>query len=743
MFSLLSRKRLNRRAAVFLCALLAVGFLTAGVLPVGGTFGALGDDTATQPASALSEDEHSMEETNSSTERLIVRFEPLTEEDGAQSPAAFEAHANATQEAFVMKYDDEPAVEIVEQFWVANAILADVQTDRVSPTTLEDQPGVVRVHENFEVTPAAGTGTQVSSGDREIPSTLSAQNRTRTGDADLLTASTQYTYGLEMVRAPEVWEQFDTRGEGATVAVLDTGIDPQRADLTVEDWAEFDTSGERVNSKPHDSHGHGTHVAGTVLGDDASGMAIGVAPGAALYGVKVTDDDGSGTFAQILAGMQWATTNDDVDIIQMSLGASGRVQAYHEPVTNAKRIGTLVVAASGNDGQGTSSSPANIYESLSVGAVGASGQVPPFSSGQTLDTTADWNWSSSPPANWPETYVVPSVAAPGVQIPSAAAGYRTELQRSSGTSMAAPHVSGVGALMLAATDGEITPEEIADAVQETSAHPHGNEEPDDRYGHGIVDGFAAVEEVTNRSTAAATFEVEIVGTNSPVTTGELLEIETEITNNGTAEGTQQIALDIDGIGPIDTENVTLAPGETTTANLQWQTTATTYGEFTATVASENDADSQTVIVDALNPAQFELESVDYDANVTAGDEFNVTVTVRNTGDVEGNQEVSLAVDDSTVDAITLLLDANESMTVTLSWPTDEADVGERTFTVTSFDDERTHTVTVEPRESDDGSSEPPERTDDSDQSGSGFVAVVVVAIIASVAFAFFRWRRTK
>lgn len=694
----------SRPAIVFACCVLLLGL---GVTVTGVGLGvAAAPDAAPEPTivsgdsgSTIAPDDDRPED-ESAAESIVVRFEPAPDATG-HSPEALEAHADETQTAFVERYADDPAVEIVDRFWLANAILVEIDSDRVTRDDLEATSGVVRTHENFEVSVASAV--------------THAESPTHITQTQLSSNSTAAppTYGLEMIGAPIVWEEYDVRGEGATIAVLDSGIDPDRADLVVEEWVEFDADGSRVDSEPHDTEGHGTHVAGTVAGGNQSGTAIGVAPAATLYGVKVVEDTGQGSFAQLLAGLEWATANEEVDVIQASIGATGTFTAFQEPIANARSTGALVVAASGNDGHLTSSSPGNVHGSLSVGAVGPNAQVAPFSSGAVLSTTDDWTWRASPPEDWPDSYVVPTVSAPGVWIPSAAAGSETALSRSSGTSMAAPHVSGVAALAIAATDGRVDDDELFEAIRETTVHPRGSDEPDDRYGHGIVDALGVVERVIDTAADRPRFEVAIVEANVPVRAGEPLVVETEVTNAGAAEGTDSIELYVDGIGPIDERTVTLGPGETETIELRWLTGADAAGEYTISVASDDDYDSRPVTVAGIDPADFRLELVAVDDRATEGENVTVTAIVENAGDVHGTQEIALErldpdgdgdledVDGDTegrerVDSTLLLLDAGENETVTLTWGTEPGDAGDHRLAVVSADHEVSVTIGVEP-----------------------------------------------
>jgi subtilisin family serine protease len=238
------------------------------------------------------------------------------------------------------------------------------------------------------------------------------------------------------------------------VGVLDTGVDAEHPDLKgkVTSWAEFDASGKRVTgSTPHDSDRHGTHVCGTIAGGNASGKWIGVAPDARLAVGLVLDGATGGSDAQVLAGIDWALDRN-VDVISMSLG--GLVIGPETPGTYTRAIvdcflrGVSVVAAIGNEGDGTGGSPGNDLFTLAVGATDVDEVVAGFSSGRTQVVTES---TVIRPELLPLPYPKPDVAAPGVAVESSAPGGGLAIL--SGTSMATPHTSGAVALLLSATGG--------------------------------------------------------------------------------------------------------------------------------------------------------------------------------------------------------------------------------------------------------------------------------------------------
>jgi subtilisin family serine protease len=495
------------------------------------------------------------------TVEVVVRFEddarvrPSSTGTAEVSTAELKSTAETAQGSFERFAERKPGVTVEQRLWLANAMLVTVDTESVAVERLLEVRGVERVHENFRVeidSAATATGGPDSAAGPTV------------GTVSSTSTSTNATYGVDMVRAPAVWDEFDTRGAGATVAVLDTGIDPDHQDLTVSDWAAFDVQGTLVSEGPEnasDVNGHGTHVAGTVAGGNASGTAIGVAPEAKLYGVKVLDDSGIGTFTQLVAGMEHVTEEPSVDVIQISLGSEGQFDEYIEPVQQSRNAGKLVIVSAGNGEVGASSSPGNVYESLAVGAVDENRDVASFSAGETLNTSTDWS-NETLTADWPDEYMVPDVSAPGVAVPSAKPGdtYGTE----SGTSMAAPHVSGVAALLIAASTRDITDQELYDTLRDTATHPDGSA-PDTRYGAGIVDGYAAASSITeNRS------NLTVTAFDAPNETvpGATVETTATINNTGVDPGTGTVEYRFDGtVG--DETTVSLAAGENETVSFSY------------------------------------------------------------------------------------------------------------------------------------------------------------------------------
>jgi subtilisin family serine protease len=265
-------------------------------------------------------------------------------------------------------------------------------------------------------------------------------------------------WGLDALGAPAAWAV--TRGAGVIVAVVDTGVAlaPDLAGRVLAGWNVI-----AGNDASADDNGHGTHVAGTIAEAEGNGLAeAGVAPEASILPVKVLDADGTGTDADVAAGIVWAADHG-ARIANLSLGGDEPSAVLADAVVYARGKGVLIVAAAGNDG-GAVGVPARLAGVLAVGAVDVALVRAPFSAG---DRSLD-------------------LVAPGVgivqQTLDGAGGFAD--RSLSGTSMAAPHVAGAAALVLAA--GAATTATGVARVLARSALDLGVAGKDAAYGAGLV-----------------------------------------------------------------------------------------------------------------------------------------------------------------------------------------------------------------------------------------------------------------
>ena len=290
------------------------------------------------------------------------------------------------------------------------------------------------------------------------------------------TPQSKLTWGLRELKVDRLWAQGLT-GKGIRIGHLDTGVDATHPALKgrVAAFAEWDVLGRRVEgAQPHDSDQHGTHTAGIIAGKAVGKRAIGVAPECELYSGLVIE--GGQVLARVLGGMEWLLENN-VKILSMSLGWRGYDPSFLVIARRLRQQGMLPIFAIGNEGVGTSRSPGNYPETLSVGAIGRDRKVAAFSASVRFNRDRD-----------PQQ---PDVVAPGVGIISAKPG--GGYQSMDGTSMATPHVAGVAALLWQAKP-DATADQIELVIRQTCAKLEG--ENPQRYGDGLIDPLAALAALT-------------------------------------------------------------------------------------------------------------------------------------------------------------------------------------------------------------------------------------------------------
>ena len=290
------------------------------------------------------------------------------------------------------------------------------------------------------------------------------------------TDDTEFTeqWAFPRLRLPEAWTTSD--GSGITVAVVDTGVDSAHPDLAGNLVPGVEVVGAVASNNVADGHGHGTHVSGIIAAVTDNGIGVaGVAPAAIVMPVKALADDGTWWSSDVAEGVIYAVDHG-AGVINLSLSSSGN-SVLAQAVEYARSRGVVVVAAGGNARRlgSPTAYPAALPGVIAVAATDAT------------DTDAAFSNTG--------TYI--DVAAPGVAI-------RSTLPEGtyggmSGTSMAAPHVSAIAALLLA---------EIADAGPVASGDPVfdlltrtaedlGPPGWDPAFGYGLVDPVAALAAVSD------------------------------------------------------------------------------------------------------------------------------------------------------------------------------------------------------------------------------------------------------
>ncbi len=379
--------------------------------------------------------------------------------------------------------------------------------------TIRDQPGSGKepvsdtgIASDADLVPAAGESS-------DAEPTL---NPVTDPAVDASRLATAYPYS---VLAPQVWPE--ATGEGVGVAIIDTGIDGGLPDFKARDGSSRIVASLATNpdaTDQADGYGHGTHVAGIVAGDGtrlpdddrASGKYIGIAPGANLISIKASDDEGRGTVLDAIYGLQFVVDHkDDYNIRVVNLSVSSTTpQSYKtDPlaaaVESAYFHGILVVAAAGNRGSDEDAvdyAPANDPFALSVGAVDDQN-----TQARGDDAFADW----SSVGETQDGFSKPEIGAPGAHIVSTLARRSAfedlcpacvvdgDYIRVGGTSMAAPVVAGVAALVFEAHP-EWTPDEAKSTLIDTARNVDG--------GVDEVNALAAVSPATPSSGANAGIE---------------------------------------------------------------------------------------------------------------------------------------------------------------------------------------------------------------------------------------------
>ncbi|MFA5103807.1 MAG: S8 family serine peptidase [Candidatus Margulisiibacteriota bacterium] len=302
---------------------------------------------------------------------------------------------------------------------------------------------------------------------------------------------------IALIKADKVWDNLGFRGTGVKVGIADTGALSTHPDLSgkISLQASFNSVGTQISTDAPDTNGHGTHVAGIIAGGNASGKYIGAAPEADLIIAKVFNDSGTGTFAQVVGGIEWLITND-AKIVNLSLGSDSVGIAdtdWKNMVDTWDSVSkVLIVAAIGNGGPPaeTTTSPGNVPNALGIGAVLASDDI--------------WSGSSRGPILWSGTiYIKPDISAPGVSIKSS---YNNgDYEYMTGTSMACPHTSAVAALMLQANP-TLETSTIRTIVENTAYRKDTVSYPNNDYGAGRLDALAAVTAAAANDTTPPTIE---------------------------------------------------------------------------------------------------------------------------------------------------------------------------------------------------------------------------------------------
>ncbi len=302
----------------------------------------------------------------------------------------------------------------------------------------------------------------------------------------------QYQWHLKQINAHGVWPK--ATGKGVIVAVIDTGVAymDKGKFKRVPDLAktEFVKGYDFVNDTDTalDDHGHGTHVAGTIAQSTNNGVGVaGTAYNARIMPLKVLSKRGFGNVADIAEAIRFAA-NNGAKVINMSLGGGGSSKIMSSAVKYARDKGVVVVCAAGNEGRAKVSYPAAYPGAFAVAATQFDRSTTFYSNwGKEIDVAApggntrvDQNNDGMPDG------VLQNTILPGRPD-------KDDYLLFMGTSMAAPHVAGVAALIM--ESGVTDPDAVEKVIKSTANHPK-DKKWDERYGAGIVDVQAALEKTS-------------------------------------------------------------------------------------------------------------------------------------------------------------------------------------------------------------------------------------------------------
>lgn len=293
-------------------------------------------------------------------------------------------------------------VRIVRELGIIDGFQCEFVTRGEPAAIMEEHPGIGEVHEDITV------------------SLIKPENTFSTRGSRPFSLSPKENWGLKRIRADQVWSI--TRGKGVKVAFLDTGVNFGHSDL--KQALKGGVNILKPNSRPVDDNGHGTNVAGIIGSRSKIAGLSGVAPDAELYAVKAFNSQGEARLSDILDGLEWCVKHD-IKLVNLSFGLPTDHKALHLAVKKAAKAGVILVCAAGNEG-GVNSVlyPAKYPETVCISASDVEDRLAPFSS------------------TGPEVALI----APGKNIITTDS--KGKYSQKSGTSFAAPHVTGVLALLL-------------------------------------------------------------------------------------------------------------------------------------------------------------------------------------------------------------------------------------------------------------------------------------------------------
>lgn len=355
----------------------------------------------------------------------------------------------------------------------------------------------------------------------------------------------QWNYPL--ISLPVAWQAAAQAGKGVGVAVMDTGLfstDPdtiggwhpdlnanvvtisgETLDFVSNQEIDLDSQPGRDENpadpgdgQPRSSNFHGTHVAGIVAAVDNGEGVVGVADQADLIPVRVLGEAGTGSLSDLVDAIAWASSRPEIDVINLSLGGVGDNQELEDVINDAHNAGKLVVAAAGNQGTDEQTFPAAFDNVVGVGAVDGGGVRASYSNiGPSVNLVAPGG-DASRDANLDNSSDL-VISTWGTDEDSVFEPGYAGLQ---GTSMAAPHVAGVFALMKGEDPNLASDDFMAFLLNGDLTDNVGSST---EYGAGLINAIKAIDAVLSGSTPA------VLGASPSVLTFDINNTEQEVTLN--------------------------------------------------------------------------------------------------------------------------------------------------------------------------------------------------------------------
>ena len=474
----------------------------------------------------------------------------------------------------------------IKTHWLSNAISC--TADRNVIYLLSEHPDIMLI----------GYDEMVKMIPEECQQTTVNRQQTIDDDVDM-------TDNIYMVNADKVWAMGYT-GKGVLVAVIDSGVNYNHEDLKDHLWdggAQYPNHGYNTvndNDDTMDRYGHGTHCAGTICGDGTAGVLTGMAPDATLMCVKALDDYGSGSTSSINSAMEFAIEHH-ADILSMSLGVLAPSEAnktmLRNTCVNALELGVVASVAAGNYGTNMTPQmqvPNNILAPAScpppwlhpdqqvnpggLSCVVAVGAIDYFENKYTNGSKGPVTWTGTVFNDYPYGgdqigLIRPDVCAPGVGVKSLDYSDTQGYNLKSGTSMAAPCVAGVMALMLE-KNRDLTPADICMTLETTAKKL--TETKDNFFGTGLIDAFKAVNSIKIGDFVLneVTLNDMAANNNGHLNPGETVKLSVSIHNDSAKEYNN-----IKAVISCSNEDVTITDAEAVINNIAANGDVTLSNEF--------------------------------------------------------------------------------------------------------------------------------------------------------------------